>query len=58
MCDFINKIPNGTNVCAMIGVKWYGGRLECDEEKLGAIFRDNRGVQSKRESQTKSIFID
>ena len=21
----INKSPKGTNVCAMIGVKWYGG---------------------------------
>ena len=44
-----NKSPKGTNVCAMIGVKWYGGCLEVcqrpsDEEKLGAIFGDNRGI--------------
>ena len=44
-----NKSPKGTNVCAMIGVKWYGGCSEVcqwpsDEEKLGAIFRDNRGI--------------
>ena len=41
-----SKSPEGTNVC---GVKWYGGCLEVcqrpsNEEKLGAIFGDNRGI--------------
>ena len=44
-----NKSPKGTNVYAMIGVKWYGGCLELcqrpsNEEKLGAIFGDNWGI--------------
>ena len=44
-----NKSPKGTNVCAMIGVKWYGGCLEVcqrpsNEKKLGAIFGDNTGI--------------
>ena len=46
---FENKSPKGTNVCAMIGVKWHRGCLEVcqrpsNEEKLGAIFGDNRGI--------------
>ena len=49
-CEYlINKSPKGTNVCAMIGVKWYGVCLEVcqrpsNEEMLGAIFEDNRGI--------------
>ena len=44
-----NKSPKGTNVCSMIGVKWYGGCLEvCQRpsngEKLGSIFGDDRGI--------------
>ena len=44
-----NKSRKGTNACAMIGVKWYGGCLEVcqrlsNEEMLGAIFGDNRGI--------------
>ena len=45
----INKSPKGTNVCAVIEVKRYGGCLEVcrrpsNEEKVGAIFGDNRGI--------------
>ena len=44
-----NKSPKGTNVCAMIGMKWYGGCPEVcqrpsNDEKLGAIFGDNREI--------------
>ena len=49
-CTFIdNKSSKGSNVCAMIGVKGYGGWLKVcqrlsDEDKLGAISGDNRGI--------------
>ena len=58
-----NKSPKGTNVCAMIGVKWYGGCLEVcqrssNEESLGLFLETIGECQSKRESQTKSRLID
>ena len=66
ICDtmlYSNKSPKGTNICAMVGVKWYGGCLEVcqrpsNEEKLGVFLETIGESQSKCESQTKSKFID